>query len=79
MEGRAPLGDPGDEANVFNNLLALTPKGLMNISTQRYIGEEDLANIQAESAISVAEATAEARAANPDKVQPADLAAKKPA
>ena len=34
---------------------------------------------QAESAISVAEATAEARAANPDKVHPADLAAKKPA
>ena len=79
MEGRAPLGDPADQKNVMNHLLALTPKGLMDVTDGRYIGEQDLADIQAESAISVAEATAEARAANPDKVHPADLAADKPA
>jgi len=74
MEGRPPLGDLDDDANVFNHILALTPKGLMDITTGKYIGEADLAGVQADAQISVAEATAEARAANPDKTQPADAA-----
>jgi HK97 family phage portal protein len=75
MDGRAPLGELGDEANIFNSILALTPKGLMDITHQKYVGEEDLANIHAETAIDIAEATAEARAANPGAVHTADMAA----
>ena len=75
MEGRPPLGDLNDEENVFNHVLALTPKGLMDITTAKYIGEEDLARIQSDTAISVVEAREEARAANADKTQPADTAA----
>lgn len=76
MDGRPPLGDLDDESNVFNHILALTPKGLMDITTQKYVGEEDLAAIAADAQVTVAEATAEAKAANPDKTQPADVAAK---
>jgi len=79
MEGRPPLGDLDDEANVFNHILALTPKGLMDITTAKYVGEEDLARIQSETAIDVATATAEARAANPTNTQPADVAGGKKA
>jgi hypothetical protein len=46
----------------------------MDITSGKYIGEEDLAQIGADAQISVAEATAEAKAANPDKTQPADTA-----
>lgn len=74
MEGRPPLGDLDDENNVFNHILAMTPKGLMDITTSKYIGEQDLAQIQADTQIDVATATAEAKAANPDKTQPADTA-----
>lgn len=73
MEGRAPLGDPSDDTNVFNHVLALTPKGLMDISTQKYVGEADLANIQAETTIDIEKAKQEAVAANADKTQPADV------
>lgn len=74
MEGRAPLGDPADEDNIFNHVLALTPKGLMDITTMKYVGEQDLANIAAETQIDIAQAKAEAVAANPTKTQPADTA-----
>lgn len=74
MDGRPPLGDLDDDDNIFNCILALTPKGLMNISTQKYVGEDDLARIQGETQIDIATATEEARAANADKTQPADVA-----
>lgn len=73
MEGRPPLGELDDEDNIFNHILAVTPKGLMDISTGQYVGEAELAKVQAEARISVVEAQAEARAANPDAVQPADV------
>lgn len=76
MEGRPPLGDLADESNVFNHILALTPKGLMDITEGRYIGEEDLARIKADTQMDMDAAAAEARAANPDKSQPADVAAR---
>jgi HK97 family phage portal protein len=75
MDGRDPIGELGDDNNVFNHILSATPKGLMDITTGKYIGEADLASIQADSAIDVATATAEARAANPDKTMTADMAA----
>ncbi len=74
MEGRPPLGDPSAEDNIFNHVLAQTPKGLMDITTARYVGEQDLANIQAGSTIDIEQAKAEARAANPTATQPADTA-----
>lgn len=74
MEGRQPLGDPSDEDNIFNHILALTPKGLMDINTAKYVGEQDLANIGAQTQIDIAQAKAEAVAANPTKSQPADTA-----
>lgn len=73
-EGRPPLGDLDDDANIFNHILSLTPKGLMDITTGKYVGEEDLAKVQADSQIDIATATEEARAANADKTQPADVA-----
>ena len=78
MDGRAPLGDPADEDNVFNSVLALSPKGLLDITHGRFIGEEDLTSIQSDAQISVEQAKAEARAANPTKVQPADVASGAP-
>ena len=72
-EGRPPLGDLADEDNIFNHVLSLTPKGLMDVTTQKYIGEADLAGIQADAQIDIATATEEARAANPDRTQPADV------
>lgn len=76
MEGRPPLGDLDDDNNIFNHILCLAPKGLMDVTTMKYIGEEDLAKLQGDTAIDVATATAEAKAANPDVVQPADVAKK---
>lgn len=73
-EGRPPLGDLDNDANIFNHILSLTPKGLMDITTGKYVGEEDLAKVQADSQIDIATATEEARAANADKTQPADVA-----
>lgn len=67
MEGRPPLGDLEDENNIFNHILTLAPKGLMDVTTGKYVGEEDLARIQTDSAISIVEAREEARAANPDR------------
>lgn len=74
MEGRPPVGDLDDDNNIFNHILALAPKGLLDITTGKYVGEEDLAAIQSDAQIDIATATAEARAANPTNVQPADAA-----
>ena len=76
MDGRAPMGDPTDEANPFNCILAVLPKGLMNITTGKYVGEEDLAQTMADSQIDIDQAKAEARAANPTATQPVDTAVK---
>ena len=73
MDGRPPLGDLDDENNVFNHVLALTPKGLMDITTGTYIGEAELAKVQADAQLTLADAKAEAVAANPDKTQPTDV------
>lgn len=73
MEGRPPLGELNEEDNIFNHVLSVTPKGLMDITTGTYVGEADLAKIKADADMDVAEAAAEARAANPTAVQPADV------
>lgn len=37
MDGRAPVGDLEDEANIFNHILLATPKGLLDLTTGRYV------------------------------------------
>ena len=66
MDGRAPIGDPQDETNIFNHILIGTPKGMLDLNDQKYIGEEQLAKIAAETQTTVAEAQGEIDAANAD-------------
>lgn len=60
VDGRAPIGDPVAEENVFNHILIGTPKGILDLNTGQYLGEEHLQKLQAEHKIDVAEAAAEA-------------------
>lgn len=66
-DGRPPLGDPTDESNIFNHILVNTPKGMLDLTDQKYIGEEQLAKIAADAQMSVAQAQGEVDAANADK------------
>lgn len=64
-DGRPPLGDPGDSASLFNHVLTNTPKGMLDLSTGEYVGEEQLAKVQSQAKIDVAAAVAEAAPAAP--------------
>ena len=66
MDGRPPIGDPQDEGNIFNHILIGTPKGILDLNTEKYIGEEQLAKIAADTQTTVAEAQGEIDAANAD-------------
>lgn len=61
MDGRTPLGELDDENNIFNAVLLMTPKGMLNLTKQEYIGEEQLAQlaIDAKTAADTAEQNAE--------------------
>jgi phage portal protein BeeE len=63
-DGRPPLGDPQDEGNIFNHILVNTPKGMLDLTTEKYIGEEQLAKVAADAQVSVAEAQGEIDATN---------------
>ena len=65
-DGRAPIGDPQDEDNIFNHLLTNTPKGMLDITANRYLGEEQLAEIAAKAQVDVAQAQGEIDANNAD-------------
>lgn len=65
--GRPPLGDPQDEDNIFNHLLTNTPKGMLDITANKYVGEEQLAELAAKTQTTVAQAQGEVDAANADK------------
>jgi hypothetical protein len=67
MDGRAPLGRLDDDANIFNHILALTPKGLLDITDTKYIGEEQLAQIASEKQTSAEEAKEEIAARQQEK------------
>lgn len=60
VDGRAPIGDPTTDDNIFNHVLTNTPKGMLDLTSGTYVGEEQLAKIQSEAQINVAEATAAA-------------------
>jgi phage portal protein BeeE len=66
-DGRAPIGDGEDEVNIFNHLLTNTPKGMLDLTTGTYIGEEQLAKLQQETQTTVAEAQGEIDSANADQ------------
>jgi phage portal protein BeeE len=71
VDGRAPLGDPQAEDNIFNHVLTNTPKGMLDLTTGTYVGEEALAKIAADAKIDVAEAVAEANPTPPPGAAPA--------
>jgi phage portal protein BeeE len=60
VDGRAPFGDPTDEGNVFNHVLVGTPKGILDLNTAAYLGEEQLLAMQTKAKIDIAEAVAKA-------------------
>lgn len=88
-DGRPPIGDPEDEENIFNHLLTNTPKGMLDLTADKYVGEEQLAKIAADAQVSVAEAQGAIDATKADKaaqnakevaaVTPAPVVAAKPA
>jgi HK97 family phage portal protein len=66
MDGRQPIGETDNEANLFNHMLVQTPKGMLDINTQQYLGEEQLNQlaIDAATAAKTAQDNADAGAAN---------------
>jgi hypothetical protein len=50
MDGRDPIGDLAAEDNVFNHIMIGTPKGILDLNTAKYLGEEHLAQIAEEQA-----------------------------
>lgn len=71
VDGRPPIGDLNDENNVFNHILVGTPKGILDLNTAAYLGEEQLKALESQSKIDVAEAVAEA-APPPSQQEPPD-------
>ncbi len=83
MDGRQPFGDLNDDPNIFNHILLMTPKGLLDITLQEYVGEEQLAKLamDAQTTAITAQANADA-AAGVDGGKPGgpeSSSAKKPA
>lgn len=64
VDGRPPIGDPNSEANIFNHVLIGSPKGIIDLNTGKFIGEEHLAEVQSKAKIDVAEEVAKV---NPPK------------
>lgn len=63
VDGRPPIGELNDEGNLFNHVLIGTPKGILDLNTQKYLGEEHLAEISSKAATDLAKVQAEAKAA----------------
>jgi phage portal protein BeeE len=63
MDGRAPFGALDDENNIFNHILLMTPKGLLDLTKQEYVGEEQLAKLAADAQTVAATADANAKVA----------------
>lgn len=63
--GRAPIGDPVDESNVMNHILVGSPNGIIDINTGEPLGAKQMAAIQTQSKIDLAEAVSEANPQTP--------------
>jgi hypothetical protein len=48
-DGRPPIGRTEDDGNIFNHLLVQTPKGMLDLNTNKYLGEEQLAQLAADA------------------------------
>lgn len=70
VDGRAPIGDPTDEDNIFNHILVGTPTGIMDLNTMTVVGAEQMAKIQTQSKIDLAQAVTEANPQAPQPGQP---------
>ncbi len=66
VDGRAPIGDATAEDNVFNHVLIGTPKGILDLNTAQYLGEEHLAEIKSKSAVDLARVEAQTKPAAPE-------------
>src|SRR6185503_6021042 len=51
VDGRPPIGDPTGDENVFNHILIGTPKGILDLNTAEYLGEEQLAQLQSKTKV----------------------------
>lgn len=49
MDGREPIGRQDDEDNIFNHIVAQTPKGMLDITKGEYVGEQQLAELAADA------------------------------
>lgn len=58
--GRPPIGDMTAEDNIFNHLIVQTPKGMLDLTDNSYVGEEHLAQIAQANAEAAADAKAQA-------------------
>lgn len=72
MDGRQPLGDLNDDNNIFNHILLMTPKGLLDLTVSEYVGEDQLAQLAIDA--KTAATTAESNAAAADQPPKADSA-----
>lgn len=63
MDGRQPIGLLDDEANIFNHILMMTPKGILDLTTQEYVGEAQLQQLalDAQTTAITAQANADAQ------------------
>jgi phage portal protein BeeE len=85
MDGRTPIGELSDETNIFNHVLLMTPKGMLDLTEEKYVGEQQLMELglDAQTTAITAQANADkevaAAAPKPVVVAPAKAPAKKPA
>jgi HK97 family phage portal protein len=79
MDGRPPVGRTEDEGNIFNHLIVQTPKGMLDLNTSKYIGEEQLAELAMDAQTAAATADANAAAADKETVDKAKTKAEEPA
>lgn len=49
MDGREPIGRMDDDSNIFNHILALTPRGLLDITTGEYVGDDEAMALAADA------------------------------
>jgi len=77
MDGRQPIGRTDDDDNIFNHLICQTPKGMLDLNTGKYIGEEQLAQLAADAQTVAKTAQDNTDATGTDEVKKAQDAADK--
>lgn len=75
MDGRTPIGNIDDEANIFNHILVNSPKGMLDITDSKFIGEEQLAQLAADAKTTAATADANTATAANQPAKPSGASA----